>query len=72
MGRKISFETIDSALSSSLGSSAKEAIFWHFEKRTGISRNDIPNHMKEFHQFLDDLFGEGSKVIKRIIEPVGS
>lgn len=67
MGWKISFEIIDSALSSSLGDTVKEAIFWHFEKRTGISRNDIPNHIEEFNQFLDDLFGEGSKVIKHII-----
>jgi hypothetical protein len=47
----------------------KKQFFGILKKRTGISRNDIPNHIEEFNQFLDDLFGEGSKVIKRIIDP---
>jgi len=63
---KALIESIDNAFLA-LGESVKHAIYWHVEKSYGIKRKEIPKKLNEFHEALFSIFGEGSKVIEKLI-----
>lgn len=72
---KLLLETVDEGLSS-LGDSAKHAIYFHLENTFNISKRDIPYKIEEFADALEKIFGFGAKVleiliIKRLNEKVG-
>jgi len=50
-----------------LGSSVAEAFGYHFYAYLGLSREDIPSHLKEFSSALDGSFGVGGRVLARAI-----
>ena len=54
-------------LMSFLGESGKYALFYHIEKRFQIKPLDIPDKLDGFHHALEALFGDGTKVIERMI-----
>ncbi len=72
---KLLLEAIDEGLSS-LGDSAKHAIYFHLENTFNISRRDIPSKIEEFADALEKIFGLGAKpieilIIRRLNEKVG-
>lgn len=68
-------EAIDEALSS-LGESARQSIYFHLEDKFKISREEIPNHIKEFADGLEKIFGIGARfleimIMKRLYAHIG-
>ncbi len=72
---KLLLEAVDEGLSS-LGDSAKHAIYFHLENTFNINRGDIPYKIEEFADALEKIFGLGAKpieilIIQRLYEKVG-
>jgi hypothetical protein len=72
---KLLIEAVDDALSS-LGESAKLAIYYHIESKFKISKEEIPSRVKEFAEGLEKIFGSGAKfieimIMKKLYERVG-
>ena len=68
-------EAVDEGLSS-LGDSAKQAIYFHLEKTFSIEKQNIPNKIEEFTNAIEKIFGLGAKtleirIIKSLYEKVG-
>ena len=56
---------IDEALSS-LGESAKQSIYFHI-KTSKVTRNKIPENLREFQAGLEKIFGVGARFIEILI-----
>lgn len=56
-------EAVDESLSS-LGSSAKQAIYYHLENLFNIKKEEIPLKIEEFSIAIEDIFGEGAKLLE--------
>jgi len=72
---KLLLETVDEGLSS-LGDSAKHAIYFHLKNTFNISKRDIPYKIEEFADALEKIFGLGAKpieilIMQRLYEKVG-
>ena len=63
---KLLLESIDKALLS-LGNSARQAIYSHFENTYKISRIDIPRNLEQFQLILEKIFGVGSRYLEILI-----
>lgn len=66
---------IDEALSS-LGESAKLAIYFHVEDKFKIPKEKIPSNIKEFAEGLEKIFGAGARfieilIMKKLYERIG-
>jgi hypothetical protein len=57
---------IDEALTS-IGESAKQSIYFHIEKKFGISGIGIPENLEEFQAGLEKIFGVGARFIEILI-----
>ena len=64
--QKLFMESVDDAFSS-LGDSAKQAIYFHLETKFKISRKDIPNRLDEFENGLEKIFGAGTRYLEILI-----
>jgi hypothetical protein len=64
--QKLFLESIDDAFSS-LGDSARQAIYFHLQKKFKISREDIPNNLDNFENGLEKIFGAGTKYLEILI-----
>jgi len=72
---KLLLEAVDDGLSS-LGDSAKHAIYFHLEKTFNINRRDIPSKIEQFADAIEKIFGFGAKpievlIMRRLYEKVG-
>lgn len=72
---KLLLEAIDEGLSS-LGDSAKYAIYFHLEKTFNINKRDIPHKIEEFADAIEKIFGLGAGpiqilIMKRLYEKIG-
>ena len=72
---KLLLEAVDDGLSS-LGDSAKHAIYFHLKKTFNINRRDIPSKIEQFADAIEKIFGFGAKpieilIIRRLNEKVG-
>lgn len=72
---KLLLEAMDEALAS-LGESARQAIYFHLEKRFKIRKSEIPYRISEFTEGLEKIFGFGAQfieilVMKRLHEKIG-
>ena len=72
---KLLLEAVDEGLSS-LGDSAKHAIYFHLENTFNISRRDIPSKIEDFADAIGKIFGLGAKpieilIMQRLYEKVG-
>lgn len=56
-------EAIDESFSS-LGSSAKHAIYYHLENLFNIKKSEIPYKIEEFTIAIEDIFGEGAQLLE--------
>jgi len=63
---KLLLEAIDEGLSS-LGDSAKHAIYFHLKNNYGINRRDIPSKIEEFVDAIEKIFGLGAKILEILI-----
>ena len=79
MGRKtfdkLFLEAVDEVLAS-LGDSAKQAIYFHLERKFKIRKSEIPHCVEEFAEGLEKIFGLGAQfieilVMKRLHERIG-
>ena len=73
--KKLLLEAVDEGLSS-LGDSAKLAIYVYLEKNFKIKKQDIPNKIDEFTNAIEKIFGNGAKfleiqIMKHLHEKVG-
>jgi hypothetical protein len=73
--KKLLLEAIDKGLSS-LGDSAKQAIYFYLKRTFSIEKLDIPNKIGEFTTAIEEIFGLGAKIleiqiIKCLYEKVG-
>jgi len=72
---KLLLEAVDDGLSS-LGDSAKYAIYFHLEKTFNINKQNIPSKIEEFADAIEKIFGFGAKplevlIMRRLYEKVG-
>lgn len=64
--QKIFLEAVDSAFSS-LGDSAKQAIYFHLETKFKVRKDEIPRRLDDFEGGLERIFGVGSKFLEILI-----
>jgi len=74
--KKLLLEAIDETLSS-LGDSSKRAIYFYLERNFSIEKQDIPNKIEEFTNAIENIFGNGARILeiqimKHLYENVGS
>jgi hypothetical protein len=72
---KILLDAVDDALAS-LGDSAKQAIYFHLEKKFRVVKKGIPDHLEGFEAGLEKIFGVGAQfieilIMKKLYERVG-
>jgi hypothetical protein len=72
---KLLLEVVDDTLSS-LGDSAKQAIYFHLQDKFEIRKNDIPYRLEDFAEGLEKIFGLGAKfleilMMKKLYEKIG-
>jgi hypothetical protein len=63
---KLLLEAVDDGLSS-LGDSAKQAIYFHLENKFKIEKNEIPYRLEDFRDGLEKIFGLGTRFIEILI-----
>jgi len=68
-------ESVDEGLSS-LGGSAKQAIYYYLEKGFNLNKQEIPNKVKDFATAIEKFFGVGANflealILKQLYEKVG-
>jgi hypothetical protein len=63
---KLLLEAVDEALAS-LGDSAKQAIYFHLEKKSKIERNEISERVEDFAEGLQKIFGVGAQFLEILI-----
>ncbi len=63
---RILTEAVDNAFSS-LGNSAKQAIYFHLKDKFKITKSDIPNRLKDFDEGLEKIFGSGARFLEILI-----
>jgi len=63
---QVFLEATDSALAS-LGESARQSIYYHLEKSFRLPKGDIPDHLEDFEDGLEKIFGAGARYIEILI-----
>ena len=63
---KILFEAIEEGLNE-LGESAKRAIYFYLKEKFGIDRQNVCSNLRKFSRGLNNIFGEGAKIIEGLI-----
>ena len=58
--------SVDDALAS-LGESARQAIYFHLEKKFKVEKREIPRKLDNFEKGLEKIFGPGAKFIEILI-----
>lgn len=56
-------EAVDEGLSS-LGDSAKQAIYFYLEETFNVSKRDIPYRIDEFAEAIERVFGNGARLLE--------
>jgi len=68
-------KAVDDELSS-LGESAKQAIYFYLEKNFNVKKNEIPQKIEVFADGIERIFGLGAKflevlILKRLYREIG-
>ena len=61
--RQILLKAIDESLSS-LGDSARQAVYYHLENSFNLRKVEIPEKIEIFSNAIEDIFGDGAKLLK--------
>src|SRR3989304_8448669 len=69
------YEAVDEGLST-LGESAKQAIYYYLENGAHINRQEIPHRVEDFAAAIEKIFGFGSNFLlilflKQLYEKIG-
>lgn len=64
--QKVFLDAVDGAFSS-LGDSAKQAIYFHLETKFKVAKEQIPCHLEDFENGLENIFGAGTKFLEILI-----
>jgi hypothetical protein len=64
---KILLSAVEESLSTTLGNSSKQAIFYHLESSFKIKRENIPSNLNEFENALEGIFGPGAPYLEKVI-----
>jgi hypothetical protein len=64
--RKVLLQAVDDGLSVP-GDIVKAAIYDRVEKSYRLKREEIPDQLEAFHRALEDLLGDSTKVVERLI-----
>ena len=59
-------EAVDEGLSS-IGDSAKQAIYFHLEKVFNVKKHEIPYRIEDFTRAVEKIFGPGANVLEILI-----
>lgn len=73
--QKLFLEAVDDAFSS-LGDSARHAIYFHLENKFKMPREEIPQRLEDFEDGLEKIFGAGTMfleilIMKKLYETMG-
>ncbi len=60
-------ESVEEAITDVLSKQVAESFVHYFHDHLGLSREDIPSHLKELSSTLHELFGVGGSVLGRMI-----
>lgn len=60
-------EAIDAALSVLGGESVTRAFYYHLERKSNMTRDEIPYRLEAFHEALRELFDGGNVILERRI-----
>ena len=60
------YEAVDEGLSS-IGESAKQAIYYYLENGSHINRQDIPYKVEDFAAAIEKIFGLGANFLQIIV-----
>jgi hypothetical protein len=68
-------EAVDSALLT-LGSSGREAVYFHLKDRFKVSKDEIPSCLEDFEDGLERIFGNGARfleilIMKKLYQEIG-
>lgn len=64
--QKLFLEAVDGAFSS-LGESARQAIYFHLETEFKMPRSEIPDRLEDFERGLEKIFGIGTRFLEILI-----
>jgi hypothetical protein len=64
--QKLFLEAVDGAFSS-LGDSARQAIYFHLETKFKMPRDQIPFRLEDFEKGLERIFGAGTRFLEIMI-----
>jgi hypothetical protein len=64
--QKLFLEAVDDAFSS-LGDSARQAIYFHLETKFRMPRDEIPSRPEDFESGLEKIFGAGTRYLEILI-----
>jgi hypothetical protein len=64
--QKLFIEAVDGAFSS-LGDSARQAIYFHLETKFRMPRDEIPCRLEDFEKGLERIFGAGTTFLEILI-----
>jgi len=63
---EVLLQSIDEALVA-LGEKAKAGVYFHLQQTFALSKKDIPNHIGDFTDALEKIFGQGAEQIELLI-----
>lgn len=64
--KKVLLEALDEGLST-IGESARKAIYFHLQNLYSLKREEIPDNPKAFVEGLRKIFGLGAEVIEKAV-----
>jgi len=60
-------EIVDASLDEIFGTGKKRMIYYYVERNFSLKREEIPENFGRFLESLEELFGEGAEVIKKVV-----
>jgi len=60
-------DCIDNVLTDVLGMKVREAIYDRLARRSYLSKEEIPSHLHELSQLLENMFGRGATTLEKRI-----
>lgn len=65
--RAILIEVVDESLKSVIGESGREVVYYYLQSSYAIRRENIPENLEAFTEFINSFFGLGAKIIEKTI-----
>jgi hypothetical protein len=59
-------ECVERALSR-YGGTTVQVVFWNFEKKFNVQKEDLTKHPEKFMESIEDMFGAGARTVEKTI-----